>query len=172
MEDGYIAALLEFFLNFKAARRGDILEVHAAERACQQRNGVDDLVHILGAHTERDSVHIAESLEQQAFALHDGHTGLRADIAEAEHSGSVRHDGDGVPAAGQLIALVDVFLNFKAGLRNARSIGKAQRLTAVGGYAGGDLYFAPALIVQREGFFHNVHIQSSRLLRYASGPLL
>ena len=39
-----------------------------------------------------ESVHAAELLEQHRLALHDRQTGLRADIAQAQHSRAVGND--------------------------------------------------------------------------------
>ena len=123
VEDRDIAAGLEALLNFKAARGGNIFEVDAAEAARNQANGIDDVVHVLGADADRNRVHAAEALEQRAFSLHDRHAGLRADVAEAEHRGAVRYHGHEIRTAGQVVALVHVLLDLQAGLRNARRIG-------------------------------------------------
>ena len=93
VEDGDVTALLEPALDLKAAGSGNILQIHAAERAGDECDGIDEFVHIMRPDAQWERVHIAEGLEEHALALHDRHTGLRADIAEAENGGAVGNDG-------------------------------------------------------------------------------
>ena len=81
VEDGDVAAFLELALDLKAARCSDILQIDAAEGAGDQRHSIDKFVYVFGLDTEREGVYPAKSLKQHAFTLHDGHTGLRADVA-------------------------------------------------------------------------------------------
>ena len=150
VEDGDVGAFLELSFNLEAARRADVFEVDAAEGAGKQRNRMDDFVHVLAAHAKRDGVNAAECLEQHAFAFHDRHTGFGADIAETEHSGTVGDNGNGVPAAGQVIGLVDILLDLKARLGNARRIGKGEGVFAVDGRARRHFELALPFIVQSE----------------------
>ena len=46
VEDGNIALFLELALDLKAARRGNVLQIDAAEAAGDQRDGVHELVHV------------------------------------------------------------------------------------------------------------------------------
>ena len=85
MEDRDIALFLQLALDFEAAGRGDVLQVHAAEAAGDEVDGIDDLVHIVGLDAEREGVHIAEGLEQHALAFHDGHARLGADVTQTQH---------------------------------------------------------------------------------------
>ena len=83
-------------LDLEAARRGDVLEVDAAEARRQPDDGLDDLLDVGGGQADRDGVDAAELLEQHGLALHHRHRRGRADVAEAEHGGAVGDDGDGV----------------------------------------------------------------------------
>ena len=150
MEDGDVADLLQAALNLKAARGGDVLQVHAAKAPGQELNGAHDLVHVLASHTERDGVHATKGLEEHALALHHGHACLGANVTQAQDGSSVGHYSHGIPAPRQLIALVDVLLNLKAGLRNARGIGNAQRLRGAHVGAKGNLDLAFQLAVQAQ----------------------
>ena len=76
-----------------ASRGGNILQIDAAEAAGNERDGVHELIHVVRFHAERKCVDIAERLEEHTFALHDRHTGLRADVAESKHRGAVGNDG-------------------------------------------------------------------------------
>ena len=63
VEDGDGAAFLQLPLDLKAAGRGDVLQVDAAEAALEQGYGVDDLVHVLAVYTQGHSIHAAEGFE-------------------------------------------------------------------------------------------------------------
>ena len=122
VENRNIALLLQLALDFKAARRRNVLEVYTAEGTGEQINRVDNLIHVLGLHTEREGIDIAERLEEHALALHDRHTCLRADVAESENCGAVRHNRAQIPAARELVGLVHILLNLKARLGNTRGV--------------------------------------------------
>ena len=158
MEDGNVAALLESALDLEAAGRRDILQIDASEAAGEKPHSVDDFVHVLAANTQGDRVHIAEGFEENALALHDGHARLRTDITEAEHCGTVGHNGDGIPAARELIALVNVLLDLEAGRGNAGSVGKAQGFGGVDRGAVDHFQLALPFIVQAQGFFRVIHV--------------
>ena len=81
VEDGYVALLLQLPLDLETPGGGDVLQIDAAEAAAHQVDGVDELIHVVGLHAQGEGVHPAEGLEQHAFALHDGHPGLRADVS-------------------------------------------------------------------------------------------
>ena len=157
MEDGDVALFLQLALDLKAARRRDILQVHAAERAGDHVDGVHDLVHILALDAERECIHIAERLEEHAFALHHGHARLRADVAKAQHRRAVRHHKAHVVPAGQLIAFVHVLLDLKAGLRHARRIGQRKILLGLDRHGGDHLDLAAPFLMQAQGFLCIVH---------------
>ena len=74
-------------------------------------DGIDEFVYILRLDAQGEGVHTAEGLEEHAFALHDRHTGLRADIAQAQDGRAVGDDGAEVPAAGQLVAFLKILLD-------------------------------------------------------------
>ena len=171
VENGDIAALLELALYLKAARRRDILKVHAAKRACKKIDGVYDLVNILAADAQRNGIDAAELLKQQAFALHDRHSGLGAYITEAENGRSVGDNGDGIPASRKLIAFVYILLYLKAGRGNAGCVGKAERLAIICLHTRGDLDLALEFIVQFKRFLCVVHYFSTSF-KYCALPSL
>ena len=131
MENRYIAALFQLPLNLKATGRGNVLQIDSAKGPGQQGHSVDNVIYILASDTERDSVHITKSFEKNAFALHDRHACLRADITQSQHSGAVGNNRHCVPTAGQLITLIHVFLNLKTGGCDTGSIGQGQRVPGV-----------------------------------------
>ena len=157
MEDGDVALFLQLALDLKAARCGDVLEVDAAEAAGDVVNGLDELVDVLRLHAEGDGVNAAERLEQDALALHDGHTGLRADVAQAEDGSTVGDDGAQVVAAGQLIGLVDVLLDLQTGLRNAGGVGQAEVVLRRDRDGSDDFDLALPLLVELQRLFCVIH---------------
>ena len=126
-----VTLFLQLLLDLEAARSRDILEVDTTEGAGEQGNRVDDGVYILRANAERNRVDATELLKQHTLAFHDRHAGLRSDITESEDRGTIRHDRDRVPAAGQLPLLLRILLDFLADRSHARCIGEGQRLGAV-----------------------------------------
>ena len=148
VEDGDVAGLLEAALDLEAARRRDVLEVHAAKATGKQLHGAHDLVHVVGANAQGEGVHIGEGLEERALALHDGHARLGANVAQAENSGAIGHHGDEVPATGVLIREARVLLNLQARNGNARRIrhGKLLRRADLG--PAHDLDLAVPLLVR------------------------
>jgi hypothetical protein len=88
-------------LDLEATRRGDVLEVDAAERRRRRLHERDDLVHVLGIDAQREGVDAGELLEEHRLALHHGHRRLRTDIAEAEHRRAVGDDRHRIALDGQ-----------------------------------------------------------------------
>ena len=72
-------------------------------------------------------VDAGELLEQQRLALHDGHRGGRADVAEAEHGGAVAHHGDGVAHPGVLAGELGLVGDRAADPGDARRVGHGER---------------------------------------------
>ena len=148
MEYGDVAFFLELLLYLEAARSGDVLEVHAAEAAGDEIDGIDYLVDVLALYAERERVDAAEALEEHALALHDGHSGLGADIAETENGGAVGDDEAEIVTAGELIAQINVLLYLKTGLSHAGSVGEGKILLGLNGNGGDDLDLALPFFVK------------------------
>ncbi len=155
VEDGDVERLLEAILDLKAARRGDVLEVDAAEAGRHQLDGAHDLLGVLGIEADREGVDARELLEQAALALHHRHRRRGADVAQAEHRGAVGDDGDGVALDRVLEGLVGVVADRDAHPRDARRVGhrevvaRLQRVLVV--------LFDLAAHVQHEGAVGGVH---------------
>ena len=158
VENGDVERRLQRALDFKTARRRDVLEVDSAEAAREERHGLHNLVHVMRAHAERNRVHAAKFLEEDALPLHDRHSRLRPDIAEAEHCGAVRDDGDGVPAARELVAQRRVLLYFKAGLGNPGRIGQRKLFLIAHRQRGSNPDLPLPFTMQPQTLFRVVHI--------------
>ena len=157
VEDGDVALFLELALDLKAAGRGDILEIDAAERAGDVVHRLHELVHVLRLHAQRECVHIAERLEEHALALHDRHTGFGTDVAETEHRAAVRDDGAEIPPARQLVAFLNILLDLQTWLRHAGRV--RERKIVLRSDRHGRLYFDLALpfAMQTQRFLCVVH---------------
>ena len=131
MEDRDIAALFELLLDLEAARCTDVLKIYATKAACQQSDCIYDVIHILAAYAERNCVYSAECLEQHTLSFHNRHTSLRSDISKAENCRTVCYNCYSVPAACQLIALIDILLNLQARLCYARCVCERKSLLVV-----------------------------------------
>ena len=166
VENRDIALFLELPLNLEAARRGNILEVHAAERTRNEVHGVHELVHIVRLHAKRERVHVAKALEEHALSLHDRHTRLGADVAKAENGRAVGDNRTEVPAARELVAFVNIFLNLQARLRHARRISKAQIILRLDRNRRFYFNFTLPLGMQPKRFLRVIHHASPYLCRF------
>ena len=142
VEDRNVTFLFQLALDLKAARCGDVLQVDAAEGAGDQADCVYKLVHIMRLDAKRERIHIAERLKEHAFALHDRHTGFRADVTEAENGGA------------------DVLLNLQTGLRDAGGVGEAQIVLRLDRHSRGNFDFPLPFAVQTKGFLCIIHRDS------------
>ena len=157
VEDGNVALFLQLPLDLEATGRGNILQVDAAEGAAHQIHGVDELIHIVGLDAQGEGVHVGKGLEQGTLALHNGHTGLGADVPQTQNGGAVGDHGAQIMAAGQLIGLADVLLDFQAGLGDAGGVGQGQVVLGFAGYLADDLDLAAPLLVEPQGLFCVIH---------------
>ncbi len=149
VEDGDVEALLEPVLDLEAARRGDVLEVDAAEARRESHDRLDDLVDVGGVEADRHGVDATELLEEDGLPLHDRHRGPRPDVAEAEDGGAVGDDGHRVGHPGVLGGQRLVLGDRLADPGDARRVGQRELLGAVQGDPRGDLHLPPD--VQGEG---------------------
>ncbi|CDE52720.1 uncharacterized protein BN596_00908 [Roseburia sp. CAG:303] len=124
VKDRDIAALLQFFLNFKASRCRNILQINSSKTAGYQSYGIYNLIHIFAADTEWKCIHTAKRFEQYTFALHNRHSGLRTDISQSQHCRSVCYHQAEIPSSGKLIRFTDIFLYLQAGCCHPRCVRK------------------------------------------------
>ena len=147
VEDGDVTDFLQPPLHLEAPGGGDVLQVDAAEALGDEGDGLDHLVHVLGVHAQGEGIDACKFLEEDALALHDGHPGHGADVAQAQHGGAVGDDGDHVLPPGELEGLGGVFLNLQAGGGHAGSVGQGEVLLGLDGVAGDDLQLALELVM-------------------------
>ena len=118
--------VLEAFFNLKAAGRGYVFQVDAAETWGQVAHRLDYRGVVLGAQADGKGVHISQALEQDGLALHYRQGRLRADVAQAQHRGSVGYYRHGIAPVGQRVAFRLVFIYGQAHRRHAGSVGNGK----------------------------------------------
>lgn len=122
VKDGNIQFLAQAAFDFKAARRGDILQIDAAERRRDCLHRPHNFVHVLRIQTNRECVHVRKFLEQNRLALHDRHRRQRADVAQPQHRRAVGHHRNQVALGGVAVHIARVSMNAAAGFCHAGGI--------------------------------------------------
>ena len=163
-----VAQLLESGFDFKAAGRGNILQIDSAETAGNEVNCTHNFVYVLAFDTKRKCVHAAELFKEHAFPLHHRHTSLRPDVAQAQHSGAVRDHSSHIPAAGQLIGLIHIFLNLQTRLSNAGGVSHRQVMGIVDFYGGNHFDLTTLLRVECQTLFGDGRHMQNLLFSSAS----
>ena len=118
------------------------------------------VVRVLRVELDVEDVDVGEPLEEDALALHDRLAGERADVAEAEHGGAVRDDGDEVALARVLVDLLRVLRDREAGLGDAGGVGEREVLLRPARLGGDDLDLplaAPRVVLERLFGRHAAH---------------
>src|SRR5262249_29125945 len=123
VEDRDVQLLAQALLDVEAARRGDVLEVDAAEGRRDELHRLHDLVHVLGRQTHGEGVDPRELLEQHRLAFHHRQRRLGTDVAQAQHGRAVGHDRDGVVLDRQRERPLAVVPDRQADPRHARGVG-------------------------------------------------
>ena len=97
-------ALAQLALDGEAFRRLDVFQVDAAEGRLQRGDDVDQLVGVGFVDFNVEDVDAGELLEQYALAFHHRLGRQRADIAQAQHGGTVGDHRHQVAARGVLVS--------------------------------------------------------------------
>jgi len=149
VEDGNVHELAQPRLDLEAARSSDVLEVDAAETGSDRNDSADDLVGVGGREADRPGVDAGELLEEDRLAFHHRQGGFRADVAEAEHSGSVRDDRDRIALAREVPDFVRVVGDRSARTGDARRVGHREVVRRLERDFRSDLELAAAVEQQR-----------------------
>ncbi len=157
VEDRDVTFLFQLALDLEAAGSRDVFEVDAAEGTGDHVDGLDDGVDIFGLDAKRERVYIAKVLEENTLAFHDRHACFRSDVAKAENGGAVGDDEAHVMTTGQFVALLNVLLDLKAGLRDAGGVRQRKVVLVFRRDGRNDFDFTFPLSVQSEGFFCVIH---------------
>ena len=149
VEDRDVEHLLEAVLHLEARRRGDVLQVDAAPRRRDRGDRPDEDLGVLRVDADGVGVDVAELLEQHRLALHHGHAGGRADVAQAEHRGAVGDHRDHVPLEGEVERLLAVLRDRPAHPGDARHVGGREVVAVLERHPDGHLDLAA--LVHPEG---------------------
>jgi hypothetical protein len=129
-----VEAVVEAALDQEAARRGDILEVDAAEARGQLLDRLDDHIGVLRAQADRHSVDVGQLLKKDGLTLHHGHGRLGAEVAEAEDGTAVADHGHAVALPGQVEDLARLVGDGAADAGDARGVGERQVVAVLEGH--------------------------------------
>ena len=162
MEHRDVHQLAQPLLDHEAFRRLDVLQVDAAE-AGEEAHRVHHVIDILRVDLQVDAVDVGEALEQRDLALHHRLRRHRAEIAQPQHSGAVRHHRHHVALRRVVVGQRRVALDVQARLRDARRVG--ERKIACGGDRLGDARLqlaGPPRRMQRQRFFRR-YVRGARI---------
>ena len=126
MEHGDIQFLLQALFNLKTPWRCDILQINAAEGGGQIADCLNDLLSILGIQTDGKGIHAAELFKEDTLALHNGHSGLRPDIAQTKYRTAIGNHGHQVTLCRITIDIFLLLMDTATGLCHSRRIGSTQ----------------------------------------------
>ena len=137
-------------LDLEAARRGDVLEVDAAERRRGRLDELDDRVDVLRREAQRERVDAGELLEQQRLALHHRHRGVAAPMSPRP---STAMPSETTATVLPLIVSVHAFSGSsrdrQADARDARRVGHREVVAGLDGDLGRDLDLASEVHEER-----------------------
>ena len=126
MENRDLHALLQARLDLEAFRSLDVLQIDAAEGRLQCRDRLHHAVDRVGGDLDVEHVDAGEFLEQNRLAFHHRLRRQRSDIAEPEHRGAVRDDGDQIGPRRQRGGLARILRDLGAGGGDPGRIGQRQ----------------------------------------------
>ena len=163
MEDRDVKTLAQLALDDETRRRGDVLEVDAAEHRRDMLHGAHDLVGVLRVETERERGDARELGEDERFSLHHGKRAPRTDVPEPEHGGAVAHHGDGVLTDGQLPRLLLVLRERAADPRDPGRVHEREVVARAHRHASLRLDL-PAEVEEERAIGHRAHRDPVELL--------
>jgi hypothetical protein len=129
----------ESFLDLKAFRRTNILEIDPTKRRRDQLAGANHVVWIHTVDLDIENIDIGKALEEYALALHHGFARQGADISQSKNRSPVADHGNQIALRRIFIGGVGIALDFEARRRNARRVGEGQVLGGHRWLGGNDL---------------------------------
>ena len=151
VEYGDIHDLFQFIFNVVAFRGRNVFQVDGRKGSLQRFYDGNKLVGIFFVDADRNRVHTAEPFEQDSLAFHNRHGSSSADVAQAQHAGTVGADTGHIAAAGVLKGHVRGFFDFLAGFRHAGRIGNRQIVPVIQRRFAANLHFAVILQMHFQG---------------------
>ena len=156
VENRDVEPFAQAFLDLETARRRNILEIDAAEAAGDVGHGLDEGIGVGGGYLDVEDVDVGKGLEQHGLAFHHRLAGQCADIAQAQHRGTVGDHRDQVALGRVAIGGIGVGRDLAHRLGHARRVGQGQILLGGGGLGDldGDLSGLRELVVIKGLFLH------------------
>ena len=108
---GDVEHLAQALLDLEAVRRGDVLEVDAAEGRGDARHGLDEILRVVAVHLDVEHIDIGKLLEQHRLAFHHRLGRQRAGVAQAQHRSAIADDRHQIALGGVLEGVVRVGLD-------------------------------------------------------------
>src|SRR5207245_5734435 len=81
VENGDLHLALEALFDFEALRRGDVLEVDAAERRLQHLHRLNEFVRVAGGDLEVEHIDVGKACQQECFPVYHPLAGGCPDVA-------------------------------------------------------------------------------------------
>ena len=123
---GNVERALEPLLNGETLRRLDVFEVYSSERGSNLLYRLAELFGVFLVDLDVEDIHATIYLEQQPLSFHHRLAAHRTDVAQSEHSRSVRDDSHEVALVGVFIHVVGVLLYLQTGEGHSRRVGQRQ----------------------------------------------
>ncbi len=160
VHDGDIERTLQAFLDIKALRGLDVLEVDAAEGGRNTLYGLAELLGVFLVDLDVKDIDAAIDFEQQSLTLHDGLAAHGTNVAQAQDSRAVGDDGYEVALVGVTVGVVRILLNLQTRIGHAGRV--SQREVCLRTISLGRLHFnltrTPRLMIFEGclfGYFHH-----------------
>ncbi len=125
MEHGNVEQFAKPLLDDKTVGRANVFQVDAAKGGAEIAHAIDQRIDVFGFDEDVDAVDIGEALEQDRLALHDRLGRQRAQIAQAENGGAVRHDGNEIALVCQVVGKRRIVCNRLNRHRDPRRVSEA-----------------------------------------------
>ena len=117
---GYVERALQAFLYVETFRRLDVLKVDSSECRCYFLHCLAELLGVFLVNLDVEYVNSTVNLEQQSFTFHYRFAAHCANVAQAEHSGSVTDYSHQVALVSVFVGIVGILLNLEARVSHAR----------------------------------------------------
>ncbi len=120
-----------------------------------------------------EHIYVGEALKQDGFTFHHRLARQRSDIAQTEYSRAVAEHGYQIASSRVFEDIVRVLLDLEAGLRNPRSVGKAQIALCATGLRRRDFDFPctrPIVIIESLLFADEHDFLPNSVNRADAGP--
>ena len=110
---GYVECLLQSVLDIEALRGFDILQVNTAKGGGDTLYSLAELLRILLGYLDIENVDTTINLKQQSLTFHYRLAAQGTNVAQSQHSCTVRDNCYQITLVGVFVSIVGVLLNFQ-----------------------------------------------------------